>query len=242
LADPPRKPPRPFEADYPGAVSADGQGRLLADMEGRPLTAEYVLGRKNIGGEDVGLASYPEALQGIAEATNGRKIESVPQSRLGRFGGRVLVEPVTGRPVQVEVSKSLAPEAGRLVSGHEVGHAIDQAAGEIATAGLTNELRPLYDTLLTGRERTSKFSTPSGFGYKGDEIPREYMAEAIRAYMTDPNYIKTVAPKTAARIRAAVNAHPKLSRIVQFNAAALAVLAARSGEKEGASGTRQPGD
>jgi hypothetical protein len=32
------------------------------------------------------------------------------------------------------------------------------------------------------------------------------MAEAIRAYMADPNYLKTVAPKTAAAIRAAVNA------------------------------------
>jgi hypothetical protein len=49
------------------------------------------------------------------------------------------------------------------------------------------------------------------------------MAEAIRAYMADPNYLKTVAPKTAAIIRAAVNSHPTLSKIIQFNAIAAPV-------------------
>ena len=43
------------------------------------------------------------------------------------------------------------------------------------------------------------------------------MAEAIRAYLADPNYLKTVAPKTAAAIREAVNSHPILSKIIQFN-------------------------
>ena len=43
------------------------------------------------------------------------------------------------------------------------------------------------------------------------------MAEAIRAYLTDPNYIKTVAPKTAARIRAHFNVHPEISKSIQFN-------------------------
>jgi hypothetical protein len=46
------------------------------------------------------------------------------------------------------------------------------------------------------------------------------MGEAIRAYLADPNYLKTVAPKTAARIREAVNTHPTLSKIIQFNAIA----------------------
>ena len=44
--------------------------------------------------------------------------------------------------------------------------------------------------------------------------------EAIRAYMTDPNYLKTVAPKTAARIREFVNSHPTLSKNIQFNSLA----------------------
>jgi len=48
-------------------------------------------------------------------------------------------------------------------------------------------------------------------------MPREYMAEAIRAYMVDPNYIKTVAPQTAARIRQYVNSEPRLNHVIQFN-------------------------
>jgi len=48
-------------------------------------------------------------------------------------------------------------------------------------------------------------------------MPREYMAEAIRAYMADPNYIKTVAPQTAARIRQYVNSEPRLNHVIQFN-------------------------
>jgi hypothetical protein len=43
------------------------------------------------------------------------------------------------------------------------------------------------------------------------------MAEAIRAYIQDPNYLKTVAPKTAAAIRKAVNGNPRLSKAIQFN-------------------------
>jgi hypothetical protein len=46
------------------------------------------------------------------------------------------------------------------------------------------------------------------------------MAEAIRAYMWDPNYLKTVAPKAAARIREFVNTNPQLSKFIQFNAVA----------------------
>jgi hypothetical protein len=41
------------------------------------------------------------------------------------------------------------------------------------------------------------------------------------------NYIKTVAPETAKAIRAAVNAHPTLSRTIQFNT--IAGLAAMNG-------------
>jgi hypothetical protein len=43
------------------------------------------------------------------------------------------------------------------------------------------------------------------------------MAEAIRAYMADPNYLETVAPRTAARIRAAVNSNQRVAPFIQFN-------------------------
>jgi hypothetical protein len=58
---------------------------------------------------------------------------------------------------------------------------------------------------------------PEHFGYRGSDVQRELIAEAIRAYMADPNYLKTVAPETAKAIRAAVNNNPRLNRTIQFN-------------------------
>jgi hypothetical protein len=43
------------------------------------------------------------------------------------------------------------------------------------------------------------------------------MTEAVRTYVVNPNWIKTMAPRTAARIREWVNTHPELSKIIQFN-------------------------
>jgi hypothetical protein len=50
-----------------------------------------------------------------------------------------------------------------------------------------------------------------------DPVEEEYFAEASRAYMTDPNFVKSVAPNFAAAVRAAVNSHPRLRRVIQFN-------------------------
>ena len=51
----------------------------------------------------------------------------------------------------------------------------------------------------------------------------EYIAEAIRTYMIDPNYIKSVASDTAARIREYVNSNPRLNKMLQFNSIGLPV-------------------
>ena len=48
-------------------------------------------------------------------------------------------------------------------------------------------------------------------------MPRELIAQAIRAYMVDPNYLKTVAPKTAEAIRRSVNENPRIAKTIQFN-------------------------
>jgi hypothetical protein len=84
--------------------------------------------------------------------------------------------------------------------------------------------------------------TPQAFGYKGDDVHREMIAESIRIYMADPNYLKSVAPKTAKAIRRAVNGNPAVNRILQFNnvpwaadlpgAEAAALIGARNSEEE----------
>jgi hypothetical protein len=57
---------------------------------------------------------------------------------------------------------------------------------------------------------------PLDQGYERGNVAFELIAEGIRAYLVNPNYVKT-APRLAARIREAVNTHPTLSKLIQFN-------------------------
>jgi hypothetical protein len=203
IYNPPPKPLRPFEADYPHGAPADATGRLTHDIEGRPLTARYIVGRKAAGAQDQAFA--PAEFDDLARATTGHAAEAIPPDQTA--WGRTTLLPL---------------DSGRLIpTGIEL-----EIADQIPTKGLSDELKGVYNSLNNpNRARggldaapTARPMTPQRRGYDSENAPREYMAEAIRAYMTDPNYLKTVAPKTAAAIRAAVNAHPTLSKIIQFNA------------------------
>jgi hypothetical protein len=220
MYNPPAKPSRPFEADYPQGARADASGRLTHDIEGRPLTAEYVVGRRTLGETDE--AVTPTQLDAITEALTGNLPQAVASRQIGGDAGQFTVSfDAQGNPLyNVLVDRVLLGASKDRVSAHEAGHAIDYFAGRtrgIPQSGLNAELRQVYNTLNSGRERTRSLTGPQHLGYRGGDVNRELMAEAIRAYMTDPNYIKTVAPNVAARIRERVNAHPELSRIIQFN-------------------------
>lgn len=78
----PSKPPRPFELDYPSGAPADASGRLLTDIEGRPLGAATVVGRRVVGGHDEALP--PEGAFALGEATTGRRPQGVAASQLGQ--------------------------------------------------------------------------------------------------------------------------------------------------------------
>jgi hypothetical protein len=136
---------------------------------------------------------------------------------------------------------SLSPAQAQNVVRHEIGHAVEDRAGSQVSylpttsgqrvpfgtfpeAGFKRELGQVYHDLNDptwgrGQITPPRLQTkPEDFGYRGDDVRSERIAEA--AYMADPNYLKTVAPKTAAAIREAVNSHPVLSRIIQFNTVA----------------------
>ena len=100
------------------------------------------------------------------------------------------------------------------------------------------ELRRVYNTLnnssrattgagrygpQTGEAARGRPYTPEDAGYRGKNVSREYIAEAIRACMADANYLKTVTPKTAATIRKFVNDNPRLNKFIQFNSVAVPV-------------------
>ena len=235
MNNPPVKSLHPFTADYPSGALADAAGRLDADVEGRPLVAGRIVGRSALGGADEALA--PAEFDPVAKAITGDSVVGVAPREIEKNAGRFLVQfGPDGRPVyRILVDKNLPATTKDKVAAHEIGHAVEHTAGRtegIPQSGLKTELRGVYNDLnnpdLAARRRVDPTVDPRNnsilrnygpeqLGCRGAQVDRELMAEAIRAYMADPNYLKTVAPKTAAAIRAAVNANPRLSRIIQFN-------------------------
>ena len=219
-------------------------GRLLYDPEGRAL-GERVVGRRMVGGEDV--AILPEEYDAIAKAGTGKGYTPVEAGAFpkGVVGKYVVARGPEGPERRIYILKTLRASDATKVGAHEIGHLIDDLAGKIVThdrvapvrmidqEGIKGELKWLYNDLNNPhlqRERArgvpvEQFSSkiyqgfvPEQVGYKkGIDTDRELMAEAIRAYMANPNYMKTVAPKTAARIREYVNANKDLRGIIQFN-------------------------
>ncbi len=130
------------------------------------------------------------------------------------------------------------------ILAHMMGHILDYRAGQPSGADpnqamrainqddLDNELRYVYNDCNNAKLNEARKINPRlkpddspeyhGFGPEqrgcfGNDARAELMAEAIRAYLQDPNYLKTVAPNVAARIRGAINTTPDLNSIIQFN-------------------------
>jgi hypothetical protein len=175
---------RPFEEDYPNAEGLEAGDRLTHDIDGRPLDPEgRVVGRRVVGGPEEGLGR--EELAGVAEEGTGRPVAS-GQGSDGSLGW-TSYNPTTLKPTQVAIDSSLSAEDATRVLYHEVGHVIDQFAGEIDASDLSPELDRVFSALNTGSWRERGLVGPADWGYDEEAAPRELMAEAIRAYMLDPN-------------------------------------------------------
>jgi hypothetical protein len=229
LYDFPDKPQRPFSADYPQEPATDATGRLRFDVEGRPLVAETIVGRRVLGGGDEALT--PAEVNAVGTAATGRRPESVSTDDAG---GAAPAGWLSGsydsqgqKVLGIFVDRDLSPDQKAMVVAHETGHAIDHLAGvpsldeefwnSIPQSGLSGELERVFSAGSTGEDRTRNLVLPRHLGYPPSEVPAELMAEAARAYMVAPNYFKAVAPRTAAAIRAAANPHPVVSKFLQFD-------------------------
>jgi hypothetical protein len=102
--------------------------------------------------------------------------------------------------------------------------------------GLEPELEGVYSTVNTGNEGLRPAKLPQDFGYPDSDAPAELVADAIRAYMINPNFFKEVAPNAAAAIRAMVNSHPQLLQMDPV----LACLEEESAAHQTASLNREP--
>jgi hypothetical protein len=179
-------------------------------------------------------AVAPAEYDAIGTALTGNRIASVKAGEIGGAAGKFRVSyDAEGNPVyNIFVNRNLNPETSVRVRGHEIGHAIDYFSRTIPTKGLDRELRTVYNDLnnsdlaairrynpgVDPAKLSSKYRNfgPENHGYKAKDIQRELMAEAIRAYMSNPNYLKSVAPNVAARIRQYANPSPR-NNAIQFN-------------------------
>jgi hypothetical protein len=217
----PSKRARPFSADYPAGAAADASGRLLADMHGRPLRAEYIAGRRTAGGRDVGLT--PMEIWDLIKRLIGKYAEEYPSRDLeGKTGEYLPRHDLQGNPVQpqIAINAEIPPEQKVFALGHETGHALHDLANRFSLSSfhaLEPQAERVYSTVNTGRERLRRPKLPQDFGYSDSEAPYELAAEVFRSYLSNPNYLKTVAPDLAAWVRSLVNSHPQLSRFIQFN-------------------------
>jgi hypothetical protein len=233
LYDPPNRPQRPFAEDYPGYLGgvrggqrADTGKPLTVDMEGTPLIARNIVGRQVEGGPDVGLFNKQ-----IIDARKDLGIQLRLGSLNGALGEYAHAQPKTrGKPL-IQLEKSLSPEHMATALRHEMGHGIHDLSGKVA--GKFDDVLSLipqterealfgnYHRMATGTEPTlsSLDAAPKAFGYLTKKLSdREIAADAISAYLHDPNYLKTIAPEFARVVRQRVNSHPELSKHVQFNA------------------------
>jgi hypothetical protein len=244
---PPRIWQRPFSFDYRRPPPTDAAGRLLFDIDGRPLDARFVAGRRFAGQPDTPLSpgETRDALRGLDIQL--AEMPTVPTDERGAVGLYRGYEDDTGMPSgELFLKSTLGPADKNMTLAHEFGHALDHYSGILSdqlAQDEIDELRKIYPTLRAGGPRKSGRPQPEDFGYEPDSVNRELVAEGFRAYLTNPNYFKTLAPRTAARFRAAVNDSPYLRHIIQLNSLAAAALfgaGAAGGDQNGQSGGDQP--
>jgi hypothetical protein len=220
LYEPPRKRPRPFAEDYPGDALADRQGRLRHDIEGRPLGAEFVAGRRLLGKSDKRLS--PDDIKKALEQLDINLNYRDPHTFREGVGGQYYdYNSPKGPPFgDININTKYRSSDQDLIIAHEFGHAIDHFAGWFSdklTSEEIGELRDVYSDLRGGWKKGVPRKQPEDFGYDVNKVNLELVAEGLRAYMANPNYFKTAAPKAAAKFRAAVNENPLLKKVIQLN-------------------------
>ena len=213
--EPVPQPQRNFSVDYPQAIGGSPGSRLTLSIDGDALSpTARIAGRNVVGGVDQGIESAGIVGTGtnLGAAWNFVPQRLLPQNTVGTLN------PATR---DINILETLTDYGKNRTGGHEVSHLVDEISGKIPTKGLEKPLSQMFSELNTQGyvSKWQKGATPELFGYKGEDIGREKMAEAIYSYLRDPNYIKTKFPDVAKRIREYVNTNPNLKDVIQFNSA-----------------------
>jgi hypothetical protein len=215
----PSKPERDFADDYPEFKGQAGE-KLNQSIDGDALRAKFIVGRQNAGQRDVGLDAKDarQTAESLVDYVGPGRGAELPRGAVGAYRRERVGDDVSR---EIIIDENLSSDGIVRVTRHELGHVIDEIAGDIPTTGIRKELDQIYHDLNDAPHRVGKTSnrtSPKNFRYKaGPDTEKELIAESLRAYMEDPNYLKTVAPKTAKRIRESINNNPRIKNIIQFN-------------------------
>jgi len=217
---------------------------LLYDRFGNPLDARVIVGHSSTTSGNVGAS--PEQIQRMLEllkvpvapsrayefgdplyglaAADGRLLTDEEMAEMWDVIGEPSFNPdtygiTTGGypPTGVIYARSLdEPHGGRYVEGDR-DRVISHEAGHVLYGLLPKESRLRLRTdeaTLQAVWDENNMAPPVG---DHDTVIDEYLGEAFRAYLTDPDWFKVHFPALADAIAREVNAAPRLQGFVQFN-------------------------
>ncbi|WP_299084907.1 hypothetical protein [uncultured Paraglaciecola sp.] len=221
-----------YLSDQPAA--SDEYGDLLQTIDGERLIAPHVAGRRKTGGGDEAIDQ--KELEFLAQDA-GATISYVPRRSIGNDAGRV--KNAHGKNPEILIDKDLTGGKKYNVESHEVSHIIDEKAGQLSTKGIKKDLEKIYNELNNPFYRDGQ--ARKQYALPQYDMDRELSAEAIRAYLQNPNWIKTKYPAAAKRIRETVNSNPDINKHIQFNTLVPAALGVgMMGQSEDAEAMAEP--
>jgi hypothetical protein len=130
---------------------------------------------------------------------------------------QALAHGATNHGWRIRIADDLPSEEVPTVLAHEVAHIFDEVAGQIPTKGIKKDLLKIFNDFNNplygqGKVRSKDILPPEHEwmgGYSKKKAPRELLAEAIRTYMVDPNYIKSAAPKAQKQTQTEISSSPE---------------------------------
>jgi hypothetical protein len=248
---------RPFKADYPRATVFDLYSKkLLQDMDDVSiLDSSTVIGRKKFEGPDVPLLE--EDFHDFAKLLTNKRggLKEVEPHEMKRPGSRAETDfDNDGIPTGFRVLRTLSPRDKAVATTREFANAIVaqirpwREFDYFSPLSRRFEMRHVYNELgnpkrIGGRpDKDARPFTPADRGYSADETPWEYLTEAVRGYLTEPGWLKSVAPDTAKALRQIARDNFSFRKFLHFNALAPMLLGGAGAAGVGAGASRYTRD
>lgn len=230
LASAPSDPPvRPAtESGYTEkTLKTDGNDRPRYDVDGRPIDPNAVI---------AGVQNSQQSRTEISALELGKVINQLTGRQIKIFNPVGDKAGVLGETRQfddgsqlVSVARGVIRNKGdKEILAHELGHVLHNLAKDFPAQDHIDDLTNIYSFMHGGRGKKGASAKESGplilpqhRGYKPEKAVREQVAEAVRLYIENPDYIKDNYPALAAAMRQHLS-----NKTIHFNSAILPTAAA----------------